>query len=64
MKQPFLLKVRNVQGAKKWIYDPFYLSFGFTYVRKQSDPVPQSVIMLWNSFWAFKETTTDGNVTK
>ena len=24
--------IKIVQGAKKWKYDPFYLSFGFTYV--------------------------------
>ena len=37
-KQPFLLEVRYKEQRSE------YLSFGFTYVRNQSDPVPQCII--------------------
>ena len=57
--------IKMVQGAKKWKYDPFYLSFGFMYVWKSVEFCTTVYYMLWNSFWVFNETIiTDGNVTK
>ena len=44
-----LLAKGEVQGEKKRKHGPFYLSFGFTYVGNQSDPVPQCIILCYET---------------